>query len=172
MPSSTVPQRQCVAWLSSTVCNWLPTCTFRVSLFHYKHPDPCAAAAQTLKVCSSGWRVSDNISFLATGFGSRGDNNFFAVHNFSLLYGWMTQCMDGCVDGGIHRRSRGLFGCSRWRSSRCRGGEGLRFPSSAFHYDAPWQRREWMCGRMYSLPISTSSAQAASTPGSSPSQGK
>lgn len=71
---------------------------------------------------------------------------------------WIDGCMEGCVDGGINRSSRRLFGCSRWRSSRWRGGEGPRFPSSAFHYDAPWQHGEWMCGRMYSLPISTSSA--------------
>lgn len=75
---------------------------------------------------------------------------------------WMDGRMDGWMRrwGGINRRSRMLCGCSRWRSSRCRGGEGSRIPSSAFYYDAPWQHGEWMCGRMYSLPISTSSAQS------------
>ena len=70
--------------------------------------------------------------------------------------------MDGCV--GMNRRSAGPCGCSRWRSSRCRGGEAPRFPSSVFHIDAPWQHSGCV-GGMCSLPVS-----GASTPEPPPRQ--
>lgn len=103
-------------------------------------------------------------AFWQHGCHSAEENKFVADHVLFPVWKWediwMNECIYGCVDEGINRKSRRLFGCSRWRSSRCRGGEGLRFSSSAFYYNAPWQHREWTCGRMYYLPISTSSAQS------------
>lgn len=130
---------------------------FRLSLFQYTHSGP---GAEALKVCRIGW-VS---YFLATCCHSWENNKVFADHKFHFFLrywrtdGWMDRCVDG-GGGGFNRRSRRLFGWSRWRSSRCWSGEGLRFPSSAFHHDAPWQDGEWMCGSIYSLPISTTSTQ-------------
>lgn len=133
---------------------------FRLSLFRCTRAGP---RVEPLKVCRTGW-VS---YFLATCCHSWENNNFFADHKFHLFWRYrrMDEWMDGwmcTVDGGINSKSRRLFCCSRWRSSRCRSGEGLRFPSSVFHYDAPWQHGEWMCGRIYSLPISTTSTQSHS----------
>lgn len=145
------------------LCTWGPNCV----LINSSLTSVCSMTElpDSLLVTSSLPRLAlqDQVSqrqcHLWGNWHYREDNNLLETLE-TQADGWMNRCMSECVDGGINSRSEKLFVCSIWSSSRCWGGEGPRFPSSAFHYDAPWQHREWMCGRMYSLPISTPSAQS------------